>query len=111
MDIVRSILIILHLLSWALVFGYAIASLRTKEMPKGLLHGALGALATGLLLVGVAEMNDYDVNHMKIGIKLVVALVISGMAIWGGRQEKLSAGFFGGIAALVAANVAIAVIV
>ena len=112
MDIVRSLLLIVHLLSWALVFGYALSALKTKEMPKGLLHGALGALLSGLLLVGVIEMGDGDVNHMKIGIKLVVALVVSGLAIWGERRdEKLSAGFFGGIAGLVVVNVAIAVLV
>lgn len=80
-------------------------------MPKGLLHGALGALLTGLLLVGVLEMGDGDVNHMKIGIKLLIALVVTGMAFWGGRKDELKPGFFGLIAGLVAANVAIAVLI
>lgn len=111
MDILQTVLVILHLLCWALAFGYAVSGIKSEAMPKGVLHGVLGALLTGLLLVGVAEMRDVDVNHMKIGIKLFVALIATGMAIWGGRQEKASKGFIGGIAALVAVNVIIAVAV
>ena len=111
MDILRSYLLILHLLSWAVVFGTALAGLRQRVMPAGLLHGALGALITGILLVGVLEMGDYDVNHVKIAIKLVIALAITGMVFWGNRKDELDKPFFGAIAGLVAANVAIAVLV
>ncbi|WP_182354148.1 hypothetical protein [Flaviflexus huanghaiensis] len=111
MDILRSVLVILHLLSWAVVFGAALAGLRQRVMPAGLLHGAVSALVTGILLVGVLEMGDYDVNHVKIGIKLVVALVVTGLVFWGNRKDELDKAFFGSVAGLTAVNVAIAVLV
>ena len=33
--------------------------------------GAITQLVSGLLLVGIAEMGDGDLNHIKIGVKLV----------------------------------------
>lgn len=111
MDLLRSLLLILHLLSWAIVFGMSFTGMKQRELPKGLLHGAVGALLTGLLLVGVIEMNDGDVNNIKIGIKLLIAIVVTGLAFWGGRKDELKPGFFGGIIGLVVANVAVAVLV
>ena len=111
MDLLRSLLIILHLLSWAFVFGASFAGMKQRAMPKGLTHGAASALLTGVLLVGVIEMGDlYDLNHMKIGIKLSVAAVVTGLAFWGARKETLKPSFFGILAGLVVVNVALAVL-
>lgn len=89
MDLLRSLLIILHLLSWAFVFGASFAGMKQRAMPKGLTHGAASALLTGVLLVGVIEMGDlYDLNHMKIGIKLVLAILVTVFAFIGARKEK-----------------------
>lgn len=106
-----SVIIVLHLLCWAIVFGLSFTGMKQCDMPKGLLHGAIGALLTGLILVVLKEMGDGDVNHMKIGIKLLVALAVTGLAFWGGRKDELKPGYFGLLAGLVAANVAIAVLV
>jgi len=111
MDLLRSLLLILHLLSWAIVFGLSISGMKQRQMPKGLTHGAAGALVTGALLVGVIEMGDLsDLNHMKIGIKLVVAAAVTALAFGGARKEKLTTGFFASLAGLVVVNVAIAVL-
>lgn len=111
MNIVFGILVVLHLIGWAMTFGGALANMRTPQISKGMLHGVLTAIITGILLVGLAEMGDGDVNNIKIGIKLVVALVVTAMVILGQRdQKKATAGYLGGIAGLVVLNVAIAVL-
>jgi hypothetical protein len=53
-----------------------------------MLHASYLQLITGLLLVGVAEMGEGDVNHVKIGIKLVVAIVVTVFAFIGSRKQK-----------------------
>lgn len=108
MDILRIILVIIHLLSWALVLGLAVAGLSRRDVPKGVLHGALGAFVTGLLLVGVREMADMDVNHIKIGVKLLVALGVTVLAYLAEKKED-GARWLGPIAGLTALNVALAV--
>lgn len=111
MSIVIGILIVLHLIGWAIVFGGALANMRTPQIPKGMLHGILTALVSGILIVGMYEMQGGGVNHMKIGIKLVVALAVTAMVILGSRdKDKVTTGYLGGIAGLVAVNVAIAVL-
>ncbi len=111
MDIVTGILVVLHLLGWAIVFGGALANLKAPKISPGMLHGILTAIIAGILLVGIGEMGDGSVNHVKIGIKLVIALVAGGMIMWGGRNsEKVTKGFLGAVAGLVAVNVAIAVL-
>lgn len=101
----------LHLIGWAIVFGGALANMRTPQIPKGMLHGVLTALVTGILITGMYEMGDGSVNNIKIGVKLIVALVITAMVIMGGRdKDKVTTGYLGGIAGLTALNVAIAVL-
>lgn len=110
MDFLDSLLLLLHLLSWALVLGLSVGFLRRREVPKGLMYGAIGALVTGLLIVGVREMQDVDVNHLKVGIKLVIAAVVTVLAV---RAERKPGGerLLAPVAGLTVLNMAIAVFV
>lgn len=111
MDLVFGILLVIHMIGWAIVLGGTLTNMREPRIAKGVTHGALTALVAGILLVGLAEMGDGDVNNVKIGVKLVVALVITFMTIWGSRnEEKVTRGFLGGVAGLTVANIAIAVL-
>jgi Flp pilus assembly protein protease CpaA len=69
-------------------------------------------LLTGLALVGIAEAAlDRDLDHMKIGIKLVVLLVITGLVWANRRKESISTGVWAAIGGLTVANIVIAVFV
>ena len=51
MEIVYGIVLVLHLIGWALVLGGAIYGLRESTMNKGMLHGILTALIAGLIMM------------------------------------------------------------
>lgn len=110
MEIVHGVLLVLHLIGWALVLGGVVTRMRKPEINPGVWHGILTALVTGILLVGVLEMGDGEVNNIKIGVKLVVALVV-GVLVWRGRkQESVTTGYLGAIAGLTILNIALAVL-
>ena len=115
MNIVFNIVLILHFIGLAGIIGGWLATIKAPHVNKAILHGAILQVVTGLLLVGLREMDDVDVNHMKIGIKLVIALVILVVAILGVRKEARAQGTTATLAhvagALGIVNVAIAVFV
>ena len=110
MTFVYYLLLFLHFVGWAIVLGGTVTNLRTPRLAPGVLHGALTALVTGVLMTGVAEMGDGmpDLNYMKIGIKLLVAAVVTVLVIVAARRKEPTRGLIGAIAALTALNIAIA---
>ena len=90
MEILREILLTLHLLGMAIIVGGYFTVIRSPKVLPGMLHASYLQLITGLLLMGLAEMGDGEVNHMKIGIKLVVAIVITVLAFIGNKKQKTS---------------------
>ena len=115
MDIVFNIVLILHFIGLAGIIGGWLATIKAPEVNKAILHGAILQVVTGLLLVGLREMDGADVNHMKIGIKLLIAIVILVVAVLGVRKEARAQGSTATLAhvagALGIVNVAIAVFV
>ncbi len=112
MELLKNLLLVLHLIGWAMVLGGVLATMRAPKLAPGVLHGALTALVTGILMVGVIEMGDlHPVDHTKIGVKLVIALVVTALVVVGQRKpEKVTTGYLGAIAGLTVANIAIAVL-
>ncbi|WP_148571230.1 hypothetical protein [Nocardioides caldifontis] len=110
MELVHDILLFLHFLGLAALFGGLFTQLRATErvVNPAVLHGVLTQLVTGVLLVGVNEMDDADVDHAKVGVKLLVALVIGVLAV-ARRKQPLSGAVFGTMLALTALNVGVAV--
>ena len=114
-NIVFEILLVLHLLGWALVLGGTLTSMRAPRIAPGVLHGVLTALVTGIAMVGLLSSgvvgDEEDVNNIKFAVKLVVALVVTGLVVYGNnRPERVTRGLLGGIAGLVVLNVSIAVL-
>jgi hypothetical protein len=83
MDFLRDLLLFLHIIGLAALFGGLFVQIKSdpRVVNNAMLHGILTQLVTGLLLVGVLEGSDADVNHAKVGVKLLVALVI-GCSSW-----------------------------
>jgi hypothetical protein len=79
MEIVEHLLVLAHLLGMAAIIGSAVFVARGVATPA-LVWGARAQLVTGLVLVGLAEMGDGDVNHAKVGVKLLVAIAVAACA-------------------------------
>lgn len=111
MDIVHNVLVLLHFVGFAALFGGAFVQMKgpKRVVNPAMFHGALTQLVTGLLLVGLAEMGDGGVNNIKIGVKLVVLIVIMVLVIMNRKKETVADGPFWSIFALSLANAAIAV--
>ncbi|MBC7550753.1 MAG: hypothetical protein H7269_07630 [Cellulomonas sp.] len=113
MKLVFELLVVLHLLGWAIVLGGTLTHLREPRIAPGVLHGALTALVTGIAMVGLASSGvvDEDFDTTKIAVKLLVALVVTGLVLFGvNRPERVTRGLIGAIAGLVVVNVSVAVL-
>ena len=112
MDFLHSFLVFLHILGAAIIVGLWFARIKNPTVLPGQFHGALLQLVTGLALVGVNEAGDGDVNHIKVGIKLLIALVIAVLAFIGQRRHKkdqpVAAGLAHGVGILTIVNIAVA---
>ncbi|QSB05826.1 hypothetical protein [Natronoglycomyces albus] len=111
MDVLQSIVVFLHLLGMAMIFGpWAMGMLEKKHRTSmTMVIGAATQLATGIMLAGLAGA---DGNHAKIGIKAVLALLLAIMIVvpWYKKREKVASGHFYGIGGLTIITVAIAVL-
>ncbi|WP_435277372.1 hypothetical protein [Rhodococcus yananensis] len=93
MDVALNILLILHFIGLAGIIGSWLAVIKQPRVVAGMLHGAILQVVTGLAMVGIREAQDnVEVNHMKIGIKLLVALIILVVAVVGVKKEKKEPG-------------------
>lgn len=111
MDFVRNLLLLVHLLGFAALFGGAFVQIRdeVKVVNGAMLYGILTQVVTGILLVGVLENQHADVDHAKVAVKFGVALVIA-VLCWVNRSRlSIPGGLFGLIALLTVANAAVAV--
>ena len=111
MDFLRDVLLFLHFIGLAALFGGAFVQIATRPraVNNAMFHGILTQLVTGILLVGVLEAGDHHVDNAKIAVKLVVALVI-GVLVWMNRKkESIPDGLYFGIFGLTALNIAVAV--
>ena len=90
MDFLHSLLLAGHFIGLALLVGTFFVQMRAKaghNFTLLLIGGAL-QLVTGVSLYGLAMANDADVNHMKLGIKGVIALVVFVAALVGFLRQR-----------------------
>ncbi|WP_306370885.1 hypothetical protein [Nocardiopsis sp. CC223A] len=110
MDILYSALVFLHIIGLAGIIAGFLMQLMTDDprSTKVLLHSSLLQLVTGLLLVGVAEMADLgDLDHIKIGVKLVVALAVVVVGVLNLRRPAKNLAIIAGVLAIVNIGVAV----
>ena len=89
MSFVIHLFVVLHLLGMAAIIGGWIAQRYGAKAWAPLVWGARAQIITGVLLVGLHEMGDGELNHMKIGIKFLVAVAVAACAeIANARAKK-----------------------
>jgi hypothetical protein len=112
MEIARQVLVLLHLIGFASLFGGFLVQLRnrTPEVNAAMLHGAFTMLLTGVLLVGRAEMVGERPDYLKIGIKLGVTVLITFLVAINRKYTSIPRGLWAMIGMFTLANAVIAVL-
>jgi hypothetical protein len=114
MTFLTGLLVLLHLLGAAIIVGTWIYTMKRPTVSPGQFHASLLSLVTGLLLVGLREMDggagtDF---RIKIGVKLVIVLVVAVAAFVGQRRtrrgEPVSTGLAHTVGGLALVNMAVA---
>lgn len=91
MDLIYQGLVAAHLLGMAAVVGGWVAVRTGRTVTAPVVWGARAQLLTGLALVGLASADstdDHVVNHAKIAVKLVIALVVVAVAEIGAARAR-----------------------
>lgn len=110
MDILYSALVFLHMIGLAgIIAGFLMQVITDHpKSTKVLLHSSLLQFVTGLLLVGVAEMADLgELNHVKIAVKLLVALAVVVVGVLNLRKPAKNLAIVAGVLAIVNIGVAV----
>ncbi len=123
MDVLRSFFLVAHFIGLAAIIGPFLLQARWKgqyAFPV-VLGGAITQLVTGLVLVGLTEMRaaqlDFEVDHVKVAVKLVIGIIIVVVALLGFLKQRESEGgggrellpFFHTAGGLALVNTALAV--
>jgi hypothetical protein len=88
MEILRSIVVLIHLIGFATLFGAWLVEAVGKRRITRLMHWGLGiALVAGLALAAPWGI-DHDLNYVKITIKLVVVVIIGALLGIGAARER-----------------------
>lgn len=111
MEFLRHLLLVIHLLGFGALFGGLLIQARTPEKVVNALmrDGAGTAFLAGLALVGVIEADGGSVDHVKIAVKGVIALVILILVMANLRKERIATGLWALLLVLTVANVCVAV--
>jgi hypothetical protein len=112
METLRLILLLAHLLGFAALFGGLVVQAKDgeKRVNGAMRDGAGTAFVAGLGLVGVLEAGDGPVDHVKVGVKLVVGLVILALVMANVRKPSIPQGLWLGLLVLTVVNVGVAVL-
>jgi peptidoglycan/LPS O-acetylase OafA/YrhL len=113
MDVLLHLFVALHIIGIASLLGGFLTQMKamsagTARFGPAMLHGALLMLITGMALVGINEAQDHALNHLKIGIKLAILVVILGIVYVKRDEEKAEKALFGAVGGLTVANVFLA---
>ena len=111
METLRLVLLFLHIVGVAALVGGLLVQVKEPEKSVNAMmrDGSGTAFLAGLLLVGVLESGDGDVNHVKVGVKFAVSLVILVLVMANLRKPRIPDGLYYGLLALSVINVAVAI--
>lgn len=111
MEFLEHVLVVLHFIGLASLLGGFLVQIKSspRVVNSAMVHGVVTQLVTGVLLVGIAEAEDYEVDHAKVGVKLAVAVVVAVLVFANRKREVLTTGAWGLIGGLTIANIVVAV--
>lgn len=111
METLRLVLLFVHILGFAALLGGLLVQVReqTRSVNPLMRDGSGAAFLAGLLLVGVLEAGDGDVNNAKIGVKFAIGLVILVLVMVNMRKPSIPQGLYLTLLGLTLLNIVLAV--
>jgi hypothetical protein len=110
-EALRLILRYAHLIGFALLLGGAIAQYASGRlrMNRAMLGGAIVQVVTGLALAApLRGGGDDEPSPVKLGVKLVIAIMIFVMVFFSRKRADVNRGHFLAIVGLTLVNAAVA---
>ncbi len=111
MDAVKIAFLVLHFIGLASLFGGFLTQMKfpIKSINAAMVHGVLTQLVTGIALAGITSMGDGDVNHVKIGVKLLITVAVAVLVFAYKKKDSIPVPLWGAIGGLTVVNIIIAV--
>ena len=115
MTFVYNAVLFLHFIGMAMLVGGFLAQMSSSPrlVTQWMRDGALTQLVTGLALAGLSSSKvgtDEAFSPASVGTKLVIALVVAGICLYGQRQDEAKQQpFWAAAGALALLNVVVAV--
>lgn len=115
MEFLRHLVVLVHLVGFAVLFGaWVVEAVNGKRQITRLMNWGLALAGLAGLVLAAPWGIEYDLNYVKLGVKLVILVVIGALlGIGAGRQRKngsVPPAIFWSIGVLTFANAAIALL-
>lgn len=113
MEFLYNLFLVLHFIGLAMLLGGFMVQMKSadKGVNRTMLDGALTQLVTGLVMVGIAESGAVDepMNRPVVGIKLLIVIVITILALIGRKRQPPQVALWAAIGVLTIVNILVAV--
>ena len=111
MEFLEHLLLVIHIIGFAALLGGLLVQARSPEKTvNSLMRDGIGtAFVAGLLLVGVIESTDEQLDHAKIAVKATVALIILVLVMANLRKPSIPKGLWALLLVLTVGNICVAV--
>jgi hypothetical protein len=112
MEIASQILVLLHLIGFAALFGGLIVQARSAEpeVNAAMVHGALTQLVTGIALIVLAKVGGEQLDWVPISIKTVITLFLVLITFRNRRFLSIPRGLWALLTGLTLVNTALGVL-
>ncbi|GAA4781869.1 MULTISPECIES: Fe-S protein [Microbacterium] len=115
MEILRSIVLVVHLVGFATLFGaWLVEAVNKRTQVTRLMHWGLAIAGVAGLALAAPWGIDHPLNYAKIGVKFAILLAIGALlGILAARQKRgaqIAAPLFWAVGILTLANASIAAI-
>jgi hypothetical protein len=112
MSAINTVAYVIHLLSVIGILSLLLHQWNKspRKLNPGILHAGLTALLAGIVMVGLhnSVKPDEELNHIKVGIKFIILLVILVLGYTNVKKQELSKNVWVAMLGLTVTNIVIA---
>ena len=112
MSAINTVAYVIHLLSVIGILSLLLHQWNKspRKLNPGILHASLTALVAGVVMVGLhnSVKPDEELNHIKVGIKFIILLVILVLGYTNVKKQELSKNVWVAMLGLTVTNIVIA---